>query len=1067
MSSPKPYDLTAIKENLPPDEHAQKFDRLCIVPKPFDRQHVRRQQVYDGLVDRLQASFSRYPTAVLYGPHGIGKSDIALDYALSLWRSSENISIIWINAGTEQRFIDGFKAVAIGAQLQGHGADVVDLLQLVKDWLEHEHKGKTLIIVDEADVNQAYFEEQRLEGKTFLEFIPRTSNAQVLYVTENRETAMKLDPGRRPLQIPPMSISEAELLLNSTSMPMSTRAERLELITKLNGSPFALNLAAAYMIRQKMSLADYLGLLAEPYSSNSGVSGQDDQGSSKEPEIEPVMSTCLRINYDAVGQESPRAAEILQIMSFMDHYSIPDCLLRATDETEADFDVAMGVLKTYALTTRIDRLDEPRFIVDEAALDFRMSSMLQSTSAAWVTKHIKAADSAALKAMDLVSTRFPYGWPDNWTICAKFLPHAKVLLIHSFKDIDLVAKGFRADLARKVSSFYRKQETSYEIAERLSLESKSISEDLYGCDETRTLDAYAEYSMVIQQKGRWEDAVGLERLVLEGREKLLGLDHPLTLESLNGLGFNLRQLGRYEEARVYAQRELEGKQRRVDSDPTDSNAQRDLTIAMTNIGYNYLREGKLQDAEAIFRSAAAREDIEGDDPRGYTTFDGLISALLSQDKLNEAEELCETIYPRRVRILGRTHRDTLTTRSDLAAIHASRGDPAKAETIRREVYNAQLGTLGKAHPVTLMTLHNLACSISDQDRPIEAVALMRQILRMQEEHVGFMMKETMATRRNLSIDLMNLGDFVEAESLIRENIALSEKRGEDQEGELLKNVILLVEVLCKQSKWEEAEKQSHRQLEISIKRHGQEHLDTKCGYDNLMHALDEQGKRKEAEDYARMSLEISVSMYGWEHKQTLRALWNIALVHRDLRNFEAAESEFEKLVDVKSKLYGKEDAQTIESGVQLAWVLQQAKKWSQSEYHYRWLREAQIKINGEDDPLVMLMTNNLASVLNYQGTLEESLLLFHKAYEGRKRLHGPRAPLTLKSMWTLAGVLEENGRVEEAEEWYEKYDLASRPDDPIEDRPPHVVTTSTHALVARSEVDEENEDFKGKGKKNR
>ena len=507
----------------------------------------------------------------------------------------------------------------------------------------------------------------------------------------------------------------------------------------------------------------------------------------------------------------------------------------------------------------------------------------------------------------------------------------------------------------------------------------------------------------------------------------------------------------------YAQRELEGKQLRVDSDPTDSNAERNLIVAMTNIGYAYLWQRKLHDAEAIFRKAAAREDLEGDDPRGLLTFDGLISTLLDQEKLDEAEKLCETIYPRRVRMLGRTHRDTLSTQFTIATIEKRRGNPAKAEMIQREFHHAQLKTLGETHPVTLITLNNLACSILDQDRPVEAVAMLRQVLAMKEQHVGLSIPGTWSTRRALSLSLTNLGEFAEAGNLVQKNTALSENGGEDGAGELLEKVALLVMILRKQSKWEEAEKQSRRQLEICMKRHGVEHPETKYSYDNLTHALDQQGKPKEAEGFGKMSLEICVSIYGWEHRQ----------IHLDLRNFGAAESEFEKLVNIKSKLYGREDPQTIKSGVQLAWCLQQAKKPDQSEYHYRWLREAQIKIGGEDDPSVTSITNNLGCVLDDQGKLEESLAFFHKAYEGRKRMHGPRAHMTLRSIWTLALVLTESGRAEKAEEWYERYHSASRPDDVTASRPSTVVNPSFRGIIARGEVDKDHEDVKGKGKKGR
>ena len=311
MSSTEPSNLAELTKSLNPEQHAQDIRQFCMIPKPFNRLHVRRQKICDSLVDRLQASFSAYATAVLCGPRGIGKSEIALDYAHSFWQSAEIKSIFWINAGTEQRFIDDFKSIASEAEIPGHGADVLDLLQLTKEWLERGYTGKWLTIIDEVDYNHAYFEEDRLKGKTILDFIPRILRGQIVYITENRETAMKLDPDRRPLHVPPMSVGEAESIPGNISMPESTHAERLELIMKLHGSRFAVTLAAAYMERQTVSLSDYLGLLADPYASSASFSEQADQCSRIDAGTERALNTCLRISYEGVDQESPKAAELL------------------------------------------------------------------------------------------------------------------------------------------------------------------------------------------------------------------------------------------------------------------------------------------------------------------------------------------------------------------------------------------------------------------------------------------------------------------------------------------------------------------------------------------------------------------------------------------------------------------------------------------------------------------------------------------------------------------------------------------------------------------------------------
>ena len=107
--------------------------------------------------------------------------------------------------------------------------------------------------------------------------------------------------------------------------------------------------------------------------------------------------------------------------------------------------------------------------------------------------------------------------------------------------------------------------------------------------------------MLIHKRGRYEEAVRLQRLVLTGREKILGHNHRLTLESLNALGFDLRSLGRYKEAEEIHRRELTEKQKLLDQDPNDFGLQSDLLIAINNAARLLAHQGKYGEAERMHR----------------------------------------------------------------------------------------------------------------------------------------------------------------------------------------------------------------------------------------------------------------------------------------------------------------------------------------------------------------------------------------------------------------------------------------------------------------------------------
>ena len=127
----------------------------------------------------------------------------------------------------------------------------------------------------------------------------------------------------------------------------------------------------------------------------------------------------------------------------------------------------------------------------------------------------------------------------------------------------------------------------------------------------------AEYAMTIHKRGRYDEAVRLQRRVLKGREEVLGHNHRLTLESLNALGYDLRSLGKYKESEDIHRRELIEKQKLLDMDPDDFGLQSDLLIAINNAARLLSHQGKYCEAERMHREAL----VKTENINGYTKYD--------------------------------------------------------------------------------------------------------------------------------------------------------------------------------------------------------------------------------------------------------------------------------------------------------------------------------------------------------------------------------------------------------------------------------------------------------------
>jgi hypothetical protein len=88
----------------------------------------------------------------------------------------------------------------------------------------------------------------------------------------------------------------------------------------------------------------------------------------------------------------------------------------------------------------------------------------------------------------------------------------------------------------------------------------------------------------------------------------------------------------------------------------------------------------------------------------------------------------EELLADELRVLGPEHPDTLATRNNLAHVHGLAGDPVRAAAAVREVLDARIHVLGPDHPRTLATREHLAMWLGEAGDPLAASALQKAVL---------------------------------------------------------------------------------------------------------------------------------------------------------------------------------------------------------------------------------------------------------------------------------------------------------------------------------------------------
>ena len=476
------------------------------------------------------------------------KSQIALEYAYRVRGQSANTSVFWVHAGNAAKFVESYKRIASEFQIPGRDDPKVDVLQLVRDWLEAKYECRWLLIFDNVDDRTMFFETYTYAGKTLREYVPQSSKGSILYTTRNTDIGMDLALDRVPITVPPMDAYEAQALLGQWIRAESAESEQLELLGELVYLPLAISQAAAFMMKRRKSVAEYVKLYRGSESTRVRLLGQrfNYHGREARP-LESVVTTWW-VSFSYIQRENPRAAEILSMMSFMDQQGIPLSLLIADEEDEFDFEEAMGLLEAFSLVT----MDPHRY-------GCNIHRLVTVAVQAWLSEYENKRETIAAQVLERVSDRFPSGYFETWPTCRIYFPHAEEVVRSSAVVTKTASPHAKASLLLNLSTYLMTQ-GRYEASKLSAMESMQIFESLYGSEHPDTLSANASCAQTMKKLGRYQDAALLQRQILKSREKVLGIRHRATLESLNALGSNLQLLGQYREAEEIHRRELNEKQ---------------------------------------------------------------------------------------------------------------------------------------------------------------------------------------------------------------------------------------------------------------------------------------------------------------------------------------------------------------------------------------------------------------------------------------------------------------------------------------------------------------------------
>ena len=250
----------------------------------------------------------------LFGLEGIGKTEIALEYAYRYQSSYQRI--YWISANTQAFLLDGDQKIAGRAELQISHPLTVEVAERVISWLEQEQSW--LLIVDNVDDLDVLSMAGGLNSKFFL---PSTGQLRqhTLITTRNRYADGIPAQGMEVTKFD--QDASLELLYKSSKItPRSDSAEdeaAAKIVEDLDHLPLVIDQAAAYIREVAKKFSTFLIDYAE-YRRD--LSNWVPQGIRQYPD---TVAMTWRMSFAAISANNPMAVELLHLLSFLN----PDGIL--------------------------------------------------------------------------------------------------------------------------------------------------------------------------------------------------------------------------------------------------------------------------------------------------------------------------------------------------------------------------------------------------------------------------------------------------------------------------------------------------------------------------------------------------------------------------------------------------------------------------------------------------------------------------------------------------------------------------------------------------------------------
>jgi len=498
------------------------------LPFSKNKNFIGRTEEIDELERKLIVEQHCQKIAVV-GLGGVGKTQVALQFAYSVLEKHADVSIFWVHALSLETFEQACREIASVLGLVGTENDKEDVKELVQRHLGAERAGRWMLIVDNADDTDV------LEGsdgeKGILDYLPESESGLTVFTTRDKQTADAL-ASSSIVDVEKLDLAKASHLFKK----MLTRKDLVfdgtvidELLQELDRLPLAITQAAAYVNCNPISVEGYLGLLRSTERDLIFIMSKEMRDRTRYKHTANAVAKTWLVSFEQIVRQDADAADLLRHMSCIEWKAIPRSILPVI-EPEARMTTAIGTLWSYSfISTRND------------SQTYDMHRLVHVAARVWLQQKGLMVETQK-RTLEHLSNIFPSDDYENREVWREYIPHA-------VRIRDVKAGGHtdvRGKLCLQVGRCLRVDGRIREAVGWLE-ESRDLRAGLSEDHSDRLLTQQVLAS-AYQDNGQVKDAVRLLEHVVAINERVLTEDHPSRLASQHVLASACQANGQVKDA---------------------------------------------------------------------------------------------------------------------------------------------------------------------------------------------------------------------------------------------------------------------------------------------------------------------------------------------------------------------------------------------------------------------------------------------------------------------------------------------------------------------------------------